>query len=361
MQQLNFTLSVISLLSQAKTMIFNSICVLCISFICGVIIFPLFIKFLRKRHVEQSFRDKSEVRELADLHSSKHHTPTMGGLIIVLSALLCSIKFLQFSPTVVLLITQIIIMLCIGFVDDFFKILHKNSKGISGKLKLLGQILASSITFFALQKLNFFNIQDVIFPFVSSIITLPSVIIFILYFFVFAGTSNAMNLTDGLDGLASVSVLPILGFICLLCLLSGNHASAELLNIPYIPDAYNIIILSIAFIGSCLSFLCYNSHPASIFMGDTGSLSLGAFIAGAFLTLGCYMFIPLSAGILFLEAISVILQVFSFKVFKRRVFKMAPIHHHFELAGHKETKIVISFGIVSLLLNIVALMSLVYR
>jgi phospho-N-acetylmuramoyl-pentapeptide-transferase len=310
---------------------------------------PTIIKYLKKLKLEQVFRDSKEVRDLATLHSSKAHTPTMGGIIVVI-ATFCGISLtVRWNTQVVIALCSYLLCAAIGFIDDFAKIRAKNVKGMPGRVKLLIQFIASVGIILTLH--HFPDLWEqytaIPIPFTNKYLTISSPIFLTIFlFFVLAGTSNSVNLTDGLDGLATGCAIPVLLFLAIVSTITdisytSIHGNGEL------------AIMCAASVGALVVFLWYNSYPASIFMGDTGSLSLGALIGIiAFLT-NHPLHLAIAGGVFVIEALSDIFQVFSYKFCnKRRIFKMAPIHHHFELLGYHETKITVRFWIVSSFLSV---------
>lgn len=302
---------------------------------------------------------RSQAREWTpESHRAKDSMPTMGGVfilaIVIINALLwCDLTRLSLW----------IFLFCItgfgliGFWDDWNKIHHK--KGISARFKCTLQLLVSGITAFLLLKIPFFSTQ-LVFPFFKHL--QPDLGIFFVFWaiFVLVGCSNAVNLTDGLDGLAIGSLLPNFATFSLICYVAGHFVIAQYLQIPFAGTAELTIIGSIL-IGTSLGFLWYNTYPAQIFMGDVGSLALGAALALMALMAKQEMILVISGGLFVLETISVIMQVFSMRFLGRRIFKMAPIHHHFELLGWQESKITARFGIISLILCLLALITLKIR
>jgi phospho-N-acetylmuramoyl-pentapeptide-transferase len=326
-----------------------------ISFIVAALIAPLVIKFLKKRKLEQVFRDQKEVRDLATLHSSKAHTPTMGGIITVIATMTGTAAVVHWNTQVIIAIFSYLLCAVLGFIDDFVKIRAKNVKGIPGRMKLLIHLIASAGIIMALRNfpalLEKYTSMQV--PFTGICLVIASNILLIIFlFFVLSGTSNSVNLTDGLDGLAASCALPVLLFFALVSMVTDNAYTATVLHCNYIPGNGELAIICAAAMGASLVFLWYNGYPAAIFMGDTGSLSLGGLIGIiAFLT-NHPLHLVIAGGIFVMEALSDILQVFSFKFFDgRRIFKMAPIHHHFELSGYHEAKITLRFCFVSIFLT----------
>ncbi|MDR3317347.1 MAG: phospho-N-acetylmuramoyl-pentapeptide-transferase [Puniceicoccales bacterium] len=333
----------------------------CISFIVAGIIAPIVIKYLKNRKMEQVFRDQNEVHILAQLHSPKAHTPTMGGIIILIAMLCGTIRVVHWNFQVILTLISYLALAITGFVDDFAKIRAHNTRGISGRKKLLIQLILTIAIALALRhNSDYAQYCALPIPFSSSIWTISSGLLFLIFlFFVLSGTSNAVNLTDGLDGLVTKCAIPVLFFFGIVAIITGNERASAWCDCTHIPGNEELAILCASMLGGLSVFLWYNAYPASIFMGDMGSLSLGMFIGIiAFLTNHPFHLV-IAGGIFVMEALSDMLQVFSFKCFnKRRIFKMAPIHHHFELSGMHEAKITQRFAMVSYFLSIMAMVGL---
>ncbi|MDR2812783.1 MAG: phospho-N-acetylmuramoyl-pentapeptide-transferase [Puniceicoccales bacterium] len=322
-----------------------------VSFLGAAIITPPLIRYLKKLKLEQVFRDSKEVRDLAAFHSPKAHTPTMGGIIIVAATLLGTAVAVHWNTQVVIALCSYLLCAAIGVIDDLAKIRAKSVKGMPGRIKLLIQLIASAAIIMALRSFPDLLKQyaAVPIPFTDQYLTiLPLIWLIIFLFFVLAGTSNSVNLTDGLDGLATGCAMPVLLFLIVVSLATGHARTAILISSTSIPGNGELAVICAAVLGALVAFLWHNTYPAAIFMGDTGSLSLGALIGIiAFLT-NHPLHLVIAGGIFVIEALSDILQVFSYKFFnKRRIFKMAPLHHHFELSGYHETKITVRFVIVS--------------
>ena len=348
--------------------------------IVGFWIGPSLILLLKKIGAKQAFRDKEEVGKLADLHIDKTHTPTMGGLLIFFSVLLSSILWAEPNVYVCTALITYILLTCVGFADDFLKISQKNSKGLSGKYKLLGQLIATGVALFFLlgplanglngtgdealgssQKMREFWVPFVSYEDTSSIPILSLGTLSLLYLLTLTGTSNAINLTDGLDGLAIGCTVTVALTYAIMAYASGNFLIADYLKISWVPGTGELSIVCTALLGGSLAFLWYNAHPAEVFMGDTGSLAIGGLIGIIALMIHQPLTLIIVGGIFVMEATSVILQVASFKLRGKRIFLMSPIHHHFELKGWKETKVVIRFWILSLLFALIGLATLKLR
>lgn len=324
----------------------------------------LFVLFFGKPMITflQNLKFKEEIRELGpQSHKVKSGTPTMGGLIII-SAILVSIALWgNFTSIYLLVLIAATIMLgALGFMDDYIKAVKKVKDGMSARMKFILQI---SISLFAaivvfLFPSNAEHVTDLYVPFMNEPILELSVFWIILAVLVITGTSNAVNLTDGLDGLAVGSVLIVTVTLGIMSYVTGHVKIAEYLGIPYIPDAAEITVFLAAMTGACLGFLWYNSNPAAVFMGDTGSLTLGGIIGIVAVMLKKEIFLFFVGGIFVIEVLSVILQVGSFKLRGKRIFKMSPIHHHFELSGWPEQKVVVRMWIIGMILSVIGLSTL---
>lgn len=295
-----------------------------ISAILAIIAGPHFIRILADWKFKQSIR-----QEGPQSHHSKSGTPTMGGWLIVLPAILVALAFSR-TPETLALSLLVLAYAVLGFMDDSIGIIFKRNKGLSARAKMLGQILIAG-GFVAYLIISGHPTSTLV-PFVHTRLDLGWFYYLLVVIVLVSGT-NAVNLTDGLDGLAASTSTIAFGGLCLLLAL-------------YAPGHTSSITVLLALAGGCLGFLWFNGHPAQVFMGDTGSLALGGALAGAAILGGLeFMLVPL-AGIFVTETVSVMLQVVSFKTTRKRIFRMAPIHHHFELGGLKETKVVWRFCIV---------------
>ncbi|MGE3608915.1 MAG: phospho-N-acetylmuramoyl-pentapeptide-transferase [Bacteriovoracaceae bacterium] len=339
-----------------KYITFRSFLAFIIATIVSIVWGKRFIALMKLKQFGQSIREEGP-----ETHKKKKGTPTFGGVFILGSAVIACVlcgNFVSFPFLIALFVT--ISYFFLGGLDDYLKVLKKNTKGVSAKQKLVWQFSTALIASFVMIK---FNITDsnVYVPFIKD----PVFDIGWLYVpfaaFVIVGSSNALNLTDGLDGLAIGPTIISAATLGLLAYLSGHAELANYLLIPHVPDVGELLVLVSAIIGAGVGFLWYNAYPAEIFMGDVGSLSLGGCLGTiAVLTKNEFLFV-LIGGIFVIEALSVILQVASFKSRGKRIFKMAPIHHHFELMGWPETKVIVRFWIVSLIFAILALATLKLR
>lgn len=335
------------------------------SFILGIIIAPYIIRVLHRIKFGQSFRTKEEVGVLADLHDSKKGTPTMGGIIIFASVMISSLLFARLNLLVFVALFVYSALTALGFADDYTKIVKKNSKGVSGKIKLSVQISVSIITLALLYFSKEYGtlMRELWIPFLKYplIESMPFWFGAIFIFFVIGGSSNALNLTDGVDGLAIGCTVSVALAYAVFSYVAGNMIAAEYLFIRYIPASGELTVVCCALLGAALSFLWYNAHPADVFMGDTGSLALGGLIGVIAFMVQQPITLVLVGGIFVMEAMSVIMQVGSYKLTKKRIFRMSPIHHHFELKGWKETRVVIRFWILSLIFALAGLATLKIR
>ena len=251
---------------------------------------------------------------------------------------------------------------CLGLFDDVLKIKFKNSSGLKSKYKFLGQLIISATALVILVKYSGHEyLYDLYFPFFKNLIWHMGLFFIPFALFVIIGASNAVNLTDGLDGLATVPVMLVALSFTLISYVVGNTIFSEYLQIQYIPDVGELSIFCGSIVGSCLGFLWYNAPPAKIFMGDTGSLSLGGSLAAIAIIVKHEIVLAIIGGLFVLETVSVIIQVISFKLTGKRIFKMAPIHHHFEKKGWAESTIVIRFWIIAIILALVGLATLKLR
>ena len=293
----------------------------------------------------------------------KSGTPTMGGVIIIIGIILSTILWADLSNIYIWTLIFVSLSLgFLGFVDDLLKIKLKNSIGLNSKLKFLGQLVIAIVALFILIKFSDHEyLYNLYFPFFKNLIWQMGLFFIPFALFVIIGSSNAVNLTDGLDGLATVPVMLVAISFTLISYVVGNTIFSEYLQLQYIPDVGELSIFCGSIVGSCLGFLWYNAPPAKIFMGDTGSLSLGGSLAAVAIIVKHEIVLAIVGGLFVLETVSVIIQVISFKLTGKRIFKMAPIHHHFEQKGWAEATIVIRFWIIAIILALVGLATLKLR
>lgn len=323
--------------------------------IIGMIIGPRFINLLRVRQGKgQPIREDGPQSHLA-----KRGTPTMGGLMILISIAISLLLWMDLSS---LFIWACIIVTLgfglIGFLDDFDKVRKASHKGVSGKMRLLAEFVVAGFASWLI--LSETGTQFYV-PFFSHISFDLGILYYFFAAFVIVGAGNAVNLTDGLDGLATMPVVIASMTFLLIVYLVGNVVFSGYLGIPYVEGVGELAIFCGTIIGACLAFLWFNAPPAAVFMGDTGSLALGGALGAIAVSSHHEIVLAIVGGLFVLEALSVIIQVFSYKRFGKRVFKMAPIHHHFEQMGWAKSTVVIRFWIVSLMFALAGLATLKLR
>jgi phospho-N-acetylmuramoyl-pentapeptide-transferase len=317
---------------------------------------PFFIEKLKQRHFGQSIRSDGP-----QTHHKKAGTPTMGGWLILLSTVVPLILWIDvLNPLVIGAVLITWGFGFIGYIDDYLKVSKKNTKGLSGKIRLVGEFLISISTILVLIK--FYDLNTVVtVPFMKSVALDLGLWYSLFGGLVIVGTANAVNLTDGLDGLAIVPVIVAATTLGLFSYIVGHAGIASYLQIQHIAGAGELAPLAAAMVAGGLGFLWFNTYPAQVFMGDVGSLSLGGFLGAMAVFTKNEILMVFLGGIFVVEALSVITQVISFKLTGKRIFKMAPIHHHFELGGMTETKIIVRFWIISILLAVLSLATLKLR
>ena len=297
-------------------------------------------------------------------HLSKSGTPTMGGVMILSAFIISSLVWADWSNHYLWIVLATAgIFGAVGFVDDYLKIKRKSSDGLSSRKKILGQSLGAIIIGIWIVTAIDNPIQtQLLIPFFKDIaIPLGIVGFLVLAYFVIVGSSNAVNLTDGLDGLAIMPVILISSALALFSYISGNYNFANYLNMPFMPGTGELFVICSALVGASLGFLWFNTYPAEIFMGDVGSLALGAILAVIAILLRQEILLFIMGGVFVAETLSVIIQVAYYKRTKKRFFLMAPIHHHFEKKGISEPKIIVRFWMVTLILVLVSLASIKIR
>jgi len=328
------------------------------AFIVSIIFGPYLIRWLYRLKVGQEIR-KDECPPLHLIHKNKQGTPTIGGILIIASVTISALLWMRLDCLYTWVVLGVFLALgALGFADDYLKVKHKRSLGLRARSKLLVQVcVAVAVAAVLLLSEDQFPLYV---PFYKYPVIQNMGIYFVfLAVLVVAGSSNAVNLTDGLDGLAIGTTTSVaLSYVALAWLVSNVKWSGYL-NIYYVPQAAELTVFCAALVGAGLGFLWYNAHPAMVFMGDTGSLALGGAIGVVALLVRKEMLLLIIGGIFVVEALSVILQVASFRLAKgRRVFRMAPIHHHFEMKGWPETRVTIRFWILALLCALAGLISL---
>jgi len=317
---------------------------------------PAFIRFLGKKQMKQAIRNDGP-----QSHLSKKGTPTMGGGLILISIFMSTLLWADLSNLSVwtVLISTLGFGL-IGFIDDYRKVIQKNPKGLPGRYKMLGQILISSVVAWLLYRDPMYS-TVLKFPFFKDFSIELGWFFIPFAVFVIVGASNAVNLTDGLDGLAVGPTMTTSGTFLILAYCAGHSRIAEYLAIPYVPGAGELAVFLGTLASACLGFLWYNTYPAQVFMGDVGSLALGGALGVTAVMTKNEILLAICGGVFVMEALSVMAQVASFKMTGKRVLKMAPIHHHFELKGWPEPKVIVRFWIISILLALFTLSTLKLR
>lgn len=335
---------------------FRSFAAFLIAAIFSILWGKAFIAYMKRKQFGQIVRDDGP-----ESHFKKQGTPTMGGVFIIGSialGLLVTGNFSSIPFLAVILVT--ISYFILGFLDDYFKVLKKNTDGISAKGKLAWQFVTAIGACYLLFSTEAIDTKLYV-PFYKDAVLDLGGFYYLFASIVIVGSSNAVNLTDGLDGLAIGPIITSAASLGLIAYAAGHREISAYLFIPYIESVGELMIIAAAIVGAGVGFLWYNSYPAQIFMGDVGSLSLGGMLGVmAVVTKNEFLFV-LIGGIFVIEAISVILQVFSYKTRGKRIFKMAPIHHHFELKGWPEPKVIVRFWIISIFLAILAVATLKMR
>lgn len=294
-------------------------------------------------------------------HLKKSGTPTMGGVLILFSMIVSMLLWMDFSSIGMWIVMFVTVAYgLIGWVDDYRKVVHKNTKGLSARQKLVLQFLVAGVASFLFLKYTAVN-AELRLPFFKNFSLDLGWVYVPFCMCVIVGASNAVNLTDGLDGLAIGPVITTAGTFLLLAYVAGHVKIAEYLEIPYIAGAGELSVYAAAMAAAGLGFLWFNAHPAQVFMGDVGSLALGGGIGALAVVTKNEILLLIVGGVFVMEALSVMIQVASFKTRGKRVFRMAPIHHHFELKGWPEPKVIVRFWIISILLAIVAISTLKLR
>lgn len=326
----------------------------------SLVLGPPMIRMLKRRLVGQEIREEGP-----KWHLSKAGTPTMGGLLILLAVIVATFLWMDLSNRFVWIALGILVALgLVGFADDYTKVARKRSLGLTGRGKLVPQFLVAFAAAWAIQQWagNGAVSTVIVFPFLKKLVVDLGIVLYIPFVAtVLVGSSNAVNLTDGLDGLAIGSVGIAAGTYAILTYVAGNAVAARYLQIPFVPRSGELAVFCGALAGASLGFLWFNCHPAEVFMGDVGSLPLGGAIGAVAVMAKQEMLLAIVGGLFVIEALSVIIQVVSFQTTGRRVFKMAPLHHHFELAGWAESRVIIRFWILAVLFSVLGLSTLKLR
>ncbi len=346
---------------------FRALLACIMAFVLSLLIGPRLIMALKLLKAGQPIRGAELLRGLHEKHEAKAGTPTMGGVMII-GTVLVSVLFCGrlLNPFLVVTMCSMIALGLLGFLDDYMKVVKKNADGVSAKTKLFWQLLVGGIVALFLytkpetSTYQFIDqqisISEICFPlFKTPLINLG---IFIIPFFIVLsiGSSNAVNLTDGLDGLAiGVTIVVSLAYSIIAYLAQHHWLATEYLSIPHNPYLGEITVFLMGLVGAGFGFLWFNAHPAKVFMGDTGSLAIGGALGSVAICTKQELLLVVIGGVFVMEALSVILQVASYKLRKKRIFKMAPIHHHFELSGWHENQVIVRFWIMSIFLALIGL------
>ncbi|MGB2599350.1 MAG: phospho-N-acetylmuramoyl-pentapeptide-transferase [Candidatus Omnitrophota bacterium] len=330
------------------------------AFLLSIIVGPAIIGWLKKWNVGQYIR-RQHVDDIYDLHKHKEGTPTMGGAMIIVSVLISTILWARLdNDFIILVLGGMVWMGIIGFIDDYLKLKTKSPKGVHAMTKIVGQVsLALIVGLFVLR--NSAIGTDLYLRFLKNAVANLGVFYILFILLVIVGTSNAVNLTDGLDGLAIGCVVFVALTYAVVSYVTGNAVASKYLNVFYLSGSGELTCFCAALAGAGLGFLWFNGPPASIFMGDTGALSLGGAIGIVSVLIKKEALLLIAGGIFAVEALSVILQVLFFKLGKKRLFLMTPIHHHFQIKGLAESKITVRFWIIAALLALLSMTTLKVR
>lgn len=350
----------VSFFNVFKYITFRAVSASVTAFLISIILGPLVIKWLSQANITNLVK-REHAEKIHSFYAGKMSVPTMGGVLIVGSVLFSSLIWGNLQNRFMLLALLVLVWFgCIGFVDDWLKLKMKNTRGLPSRVKLLGQLTLGILVGFILSRDGGFS-QLLYVPFFKDVM-LPLGIFFIPFvILVLLGTSNALNLTDGLDGLAVGCLAFAAGAFSILTYLAGRIDFAQYLGIPFVLGASELSVFCASLVGASVGFLWYNSYPATVMMGDTGSLALGGALGIVAIFIKSELVLLLVGGIFVLEALSVIIQVFSFKVFKRRVFLMSPFHHHLQLMGWPESKVTTRLWIIAFILALLGLSTLKLR
>lgn len=326
--------------------------------VISLIVGPRMIRYLSSYNIGQSVRDDGP-----ESHFSKAGTPTMGGALILVAIVISTLLWSDLSSRFVWVVLFVTIGFgAIGWIDDYKKIVYGDSKGLSARVKYLWQSVVGLSAALALFHTAQFPIEtQLIVPFIKDILIDLGWMYVVLTYFVIVGSSNAVNLTDGLDGLAILPTVLVGGALGVFAYVTGNINFSNYLGIPYVPGVGEMVIFCGAIVGSGLGFLWFNTYPAQVFMGDVGALALGAALGAIAVIVRQELVLFIMGGLFVAETLSVIVQVASFKLTGRRIFRMAPLHHHYELKGWPEPRIIVRFWIVTVVLVLIGLASLKVR
>lgn len=319
---------------------------------------PKLIRYLQRMQIGQTIRDDGPKSHLV-----KSGTPTMGGILILASIVVSILLWADLSNTYVWVVLFVVVSFgTIGFVDDYRKVIRKDPNGLIARWKYFWQTIAGLLTaIFLYQFAQTPEETSLLIPFVKDVLPQLGIFYVVMSYFVIVGTSNAVNLTDGLDGLAIVPTIMVAGAFAVFSYVTGHVYFSDYLNIPHIALTSELVVVCTAIVGSGLGFLWFNTYPAEVFMGDVGSLALGAALGVIAILVRQELVLFIMGGVFVVETLSVILQVGSYKLRGQRIFRMAPIHHHYELKGWPEPRVIVRFWIISLILVLVGLATLKLR
>lgn len=319
---------------------------------------PAVIRWLTRLKVGQAVRTDGP-----QTHLVKSGTPTMGGVLILLSVIVSALLWSDWDSRYAwLLIVMTLGFGAIGFVDDYKKVVYKDPKGLASRWKYFWQSVLGLVAAYLMFQWAYLPAHtELLVPFAKTLVFELGPWFVLMAYFVIVGTSNAVNLTDGLDGLAIMPAVLVSAALSVFAYLSGHAVFADYLNIPFIPGAGEVAIFGAALVGAGLGFLWFNTYPAQVFMGDVGALAIGAALGLMAIMVRQELVLVIMGGIFVMETLSVMIQVASFKLTGKRVFRMAPLHHHFELKGWPEPKVIVRFWIITLILVLVGLASLKVR
>lgn len=330
------------------------------AFIISLLFYPVFIRRLKSAKVGENVRREESVG-LYNLHQNKQGTPTMGGILILVAILISTFLWADVTNRYILISAFVLLWLGItGFIDDYIKQVSVKSRGLEIRTKLISQIILGLLigTFLFLDPGSSTKLDI---PFLKQIHIELGIFYILLVTLVICSSSNAVNLTDGLDGLAIGIVIMVALSFTILSYVSGHIKFSQYLLIPYLKDSAELAVFCASIMGAGLGFLWFNCYPASIFMGDVGSLPLGGALGMVAILIKKELLLVIVGGIFVLEAISVILQIGSFKIRKKRIFKIAPLHHHLQFVGWQESKVIVRFWIIAALLALFTLITLKIR
>jgi phospho-N-acetylmuramoyl-pentapeptide-transferase len=319
---------------------------------------PKLILALQRMQIGQTVRDDGP-----QSHLSKSGTPTMGGLLILASIFTSTLMWGDLDNKYVWVTLFVIGSLgIVGFVDDYRKVIRKDSKGLIARWKYFWQsVIAIAVASFMYFTSHSAAETTLVVPFLKDVLPQLGLFYLVMCYFVIVGTSNAVNLTDGLDGLAIVPTILVASALAIIAYLTGNVNFSSYLHIPHLPLASELVVVCTAIVGAGLGFLWFNTYPAQVFMGDVGSLALGGALGIIAILVRQELVLLIMGGVFVMEALSVILQVGSYKLRGQRIFRMAPIHHHYELKGWPEPRVIVRFWIISIVLVLAGLATLKIR